>query len=352
MKRSTLCAILAFATLLALIPSIVHATTQESGGDETPAPRAVVDQTVYDAGPVETGEEIVHDFVIRNEGDAPLHITDVRPACGCTVAEYDETIPAGGSGKIHAVLDTSAENGGISKGITVLTDDPRMPRIVLTIKAAVEPLVYVRPGYARFIKAQKSDAGVVEQIVFTDNFEKLEVVGVESPYPFLDVATRPATEEEEQEDGVGRQWVVTMTLDYSAAPIGALADYVELKLNHPRQERVQIPVSGFVRPMVVLTPEQAAFETVEVADDGSTFGTIIIKNYAPEGMRIEAGEVTVPGVDVDLEEVTAGREFHLKITLTEEVPTGAFNGTIRLKTDHPKQPSIDIPLTGTRIDES
>lgn len=350
MKRSTLYAILAFAALLALISPIVHAATQESGGEEAAAPRAVIDETVYDAGRVDTGTEIVHDFIIRNEGTAPLHITDVRPACGCTVAEYDETIPAGGSGKIHALLDTSAESGGISKGITVLTDDPQLPRLVLTIKAAVNPAVFVRPGYARFIQPRLSEPGVVHQVVFSEEFEGLEVLAVESPYPFLEVSARPATEEEMQEEGVGKQWVVTLTMDYERAPIGALADFVELKINHPRQRAARIPVSGFVRPMVVATPSEAAFEEVAVADDGSTFGTIVIKNYAQRDIRIEPQEVTVPGVQLEIEEVTPGREFHLRVTLTESMPMGAFRGTIRLKTDHPKKPSVEIPLSGTRVE--
>jgi hypothetical protein len=112
-------------------------------------PRLVVPEAVWDAGKVAPGDMIVHDFELRNEGTAPLNVTDVRPACGCTVAEFDATIAPGATGKVHAVLDPSSFKGAIAKGITVLTDDPAQPRIELTVKATVEPLINVDPGWAR-----------------------------------------------------------------------------------------------------------------------------------------------------------------------------------------------------------
>ena len=118
----------------------------------------------------------------------------------------------------------------------MLTNDPENPRIALTLKAEVTPSVYLRPGFARFIQAQDSDPGEVEQIIFTRDIDDLKVLGVESPYPFLDAQARPATDEEKQEEGTGNQWVITLTLDYSKAPVGPLADYVNVTTNHPQAE--------------------------------------------------------------------------------------------------------------------
>lgn len=342
MKRHPVHAILAFCAILILaLPAVA------SDGTEDARPSAVVDEPVFDAGSVVKGDKVVHDFEIRNEGSAPLHIQEVRPACGCTVAEYDEVIPPGGTGQVHAVVDTTSFAGGISKGITVLTDDPDNPRLVLTVKAAVEPKIFVRPGFARFIKPRLSEPGTVEQILFTRGFEDLEIVDVESPYPFLSVEKRAATEEERMEDGEGEQWVLTFTLDYEEAPVGALADHVRVTTNHPDQKVVEIPVSGFVRPMVVLTPEEADFG--EIVLDEPVDATMVLKSYAPEGLKVTGSDVTTQGVDVEVSEVEEGHQFSVKITLDDELPMGDFSGIIRLKTDHPKKPVIEIPLRGTRI---
>ena len=344
MKPRSLHAILALCLTLAGALTVLA----QDAPTEASQPKAVVAEPVYDAGKVNKGEEVVHDFVIRNEGTAPLEIIEVRPACGCTVADYDATIAPGASGKVHAVIDTTDFAGGISKGMTVLTNDPDNPRIVLTIKTLVEPAIFIRPGYARFIQAQSSEPGVVEQLIFTADFEDLKITEVKSPYPFLDVDLRPAAEEERMDTGKGAQYVVTLTLDYDAAPVGALAEYVRLTTNHPKQEEVSIPISGFVRPMVVLTPDTADFG--RIALDDPTKATVILKNYGFQAIDLSLMPESVPpGVDVEVAAVEEGRVYNVNITLGPELPEGAFDGVIRLKTDHPKKPVIEIPLKGTRI---
>jgi len=343
MKRLVVYAILALcATVAVPAPLMAQPESAPSG------PKAVVEEPLFDAGKVAKGEDVVHDFVIRNEGDAPLNITDVRPACGCTVAEYDALVPAGGTGKVHVVVETDTFDGGISKGVTVLTDDPQNPRLVLTVKVLVKPLVLVRPGFARFIQPQLSEPGVVEQILFTEDFPELKVLDVKSPYPFLKVDYRKATDEEKEEKGVGNQWVLTLTLDYDEAPVGALAEYVHVVTNHPQQKDVPIPVSGFVRPMVVLTPERANLGSVSISDEPTT-ATMLLKNYARQDLDVSVAENTVPGLKVSVEPVREGREYKIVLTLGQDLPMGDFDGIIRLNLNHPKKKSLEIPVHGTRI---
>lgn len=42
-------------------------------------PSISVAESVYDFGEADEGGEIVHDFVVRNAGQAPLEINQVRP---------------------------------------------------------------------------------------------------------------------------------------------------------------------------------------------------------------------------------------------------------------------------------
>lgn len=350
----TLC-VAVVATLVVTVPLYAQETpaapaAAASDTAAAKAPVAVVDEPVYDHGQVSQGEEVRHDFVIRNEGNADLQIVEVRPACGCTVAEYDKTIPPGGSGKVHAVVDTSDFDGGISKGLTVLTNDPKNPRIVLTVKATIEPAVFTRPGFARFIQPKESDPGSVEQLVFTKSKDDLKILKVESPFPYLEATVRPATDEEKTPDGTGNQYVVTLTLDYHQAPVGPLADFVKLTTNHPKQAVVNIPVSGFVRPMVVATPDAADFG--EIKYEGNADAVLVVKNYGSEQMKLsfdEAGSTLPPGIGVKIEQIKQGREYSVRILLDDALAKGPFSGTLRLKTDMAKKPTLDIPLRGTRV---
>ena len=334
-------------TLLGVV--VLAATVLPTAAQQT-APKAVVAQPLHDAQTVPKGENVVHDFEIRNEGSAPLEITDVQPTCGCTVAEFDKVIAPGASGKVHAVLDTSTFAGPISKTIQVFTNDPANPKINLAIKAKVEPYIFVQPGYARFIQPQLSDPGVVEEIVWTSSFDQLEIVDITSPYPYLTVKSRPATAEERRKDGTGNQHVLTLVFDYDRAPVGSIAEYVTVKTNHPKQAELKIPVSGFVRPMVVLTPAEADFGAIALDEDG-TWARMVLKNYAQQDIQVEVASVDVPNVDVAVEPVEGeeGRQYTVRVTLQPDIAKGPFEGTIQLKTNHPKKPTLEIPLKGRVI---
>ena len=90
-------------------------------------PRAVPIAPIHDFEVVAKGEVLVHDFEIRNDGDEPLLIENVRPACGCTVADFDKQIAPGQTGRIHAEMETTDFYGPISKSIAVYTSDVENP---------------------------------------------------------------------------------------------------------------------------------------------------------------------------------------------------------------------------------
>src|SRR6185369_10235732 len=54
-----------------------------------PYPKAVMDETEFEFGRMEVGEERSHVFMIRNEGDAPLIIKQGPTTCQCTVGSVE-----------------------------------------------------------------------------------------------------------------------------------------------------------------------------------------------------------------------------------------------------------------------
>ena len=107
---------------------------------EPGAPSIEVSDPVFDFGEVMEGSEVTHEFLVRNDGKGTLRIEQVRPSCGCTAAHYDRTVPAGGTGKVTLRLDTRGYEGKLKKTATVLSNDPREPRLILTLQGAVKTL--------------------------------------------------------------------------------------------------------------------------------------------------------------------------------------------------------------------
>jgi len=338
MKRQVTTAILTLCALLAL------ATSLFAEGAAAGAPKAVAVEPVADVGSVAKGDNVNHDFVIKNDGTLPLEISKVQPACGCTVASFDKTIAPGKSGVVHLVVDTSTFNGPIAKGVTVYTNDTASPQIQLTIKAKVEPYISVKPGYARYIVVQGEPVdGDIAQLLWSSDGTSFDVLSVDSQLPALKVSFREATDKERLPDIKGKQWRVEMLLSNNA-PVGPLANYVTVHTNHPKQKIVQIPVSGFVRPVVAVTPPVADFGKIELKEPLKK--AILVRNFATESINVTRIDNDVKGIDAKLEPVTVGREYQVRITLNPELGKGPFSGKIKVHTDSPKTPVIEVEIKG------
>lgn len=67
-----------------------------------------------DFGTAKMGEMVNIVFRCRNTGNKPLYLYEVRPGCGCTLADYTKTpIAPGKEGEITARFDTKKSHPGV-----------------------------------------------------------------------------------------------------------------------------------------------------------------------------------------------------------------------------------------------
>ena len=343
MQRHMKTVILALCAALWVAASLLAADAPAKG-----KPKATVAEPIKDVATVPKGQKIIHDFVIKNEGDADLMITNVQPACGCTVAEFDKLIKPGATGKVHAVVDTSTFSGPITKGVTVFTNDPDHPQIDLTIHAKIEPYISVKPGYARYITVQgEPQEGNIAQTLWAPDGTSWDITSADSPFPYLTVTYHEAKPEERLPDVKGKQWKVEMKLSNSAK-VGPLADYVTVHTNHPKQQIVQIPISGFVRPVIAVTPPTADFGKIELKEPLKK--ALSVRNFATEPIKVTSIDPNLPkGIETKLEALEEGRVYQVRVILSPEIGKGPFHGKLTLHTDSPKMPTIEVEFKGIVI---
>ncbi len=95
----------------------------------------------YDFGTIEEGIQASHTFAVKNSGNQPLIISNVRPSCGCTTPDWTKSpIQPGGNGTIMATYNSQGRPGAFTKLITVETNIQGQARS-LTIKGFVGPKV-------------------------------------------------------------------------------------------------------------------------------------------------------------------------------------------------------------------
>jgi hypothetical protein len=230
--------------------------------------------------------------------------------------------------------------------VTVFTNDTENPQIELTVRAQVEPVIAIKPGYARYIVVQGEEKdAVIVQTLWASDGAPMEVTKVDSPYPFVKVSFRESKPEEALPEGKGKQWKVEMRLDPSA-PVGALADYVRVTTTHPKQKLVEIPLSGFVRPMIAVTPPAANFGKLELKEPLKR--TFVVRAFSVEPIKVTSVEGSLKGVDAQLQSVEEGRQYQVHVTL-KDMPKGPFSGKLIIHTDSPKRPVLEVELKGTVV---
>lgn len=101
-------------------------------------PVITFEKTEHDFGKLLKGEVVTYSFKFKNSGDAPLLITGVEKACGCTTSKYDSRpINPGEEGKIVITFDSSSKKG--YQNIRIVVKANTNPSVnILRIKALVE----------------------------------------------------------------------------------------------------------------------------------------------------------------------------------------------------------------------
>jgi hypothetical protein len=121
------------------------------GGYPTPAaagtPQADIAQRSFNFGKIFENQPLIHTFVVKNTGTAPLVIEDVDPECACTVASYNQSIPPGGQGKIVLRIKPYSVIHGFKKDAKVTLNDPNLPVVNLSLTGVALPFIEIKPSY-------------------------------------------------------------------------------------------------------------------------------------------------------------------------------------------------------------
>jgi hypothetical protein len=103
-------------------------------------PKIEITPMTYDFGTISDDVKNNATFTIKNTGKADLVIYDVKPTCGCTVANLtSKKIAPGATSRLDAVYDSHNANGQVRRFINIRTNDPVAETVSLGLSAVVNP---------------------------------------------------------------------------------------------------------------------------------------------------------------------------------------------------------------------
>ena len=345
----TLAVVLALSASLA-VAQTAPATTEKAPAASDKAPRLTVVDPVKDFGIVAKGDKLTWAFQVKNTGNADLEIIAARPACGCTVAEFDKIVKPGQTGKVVANVDTTAFSGPISKPVTLETNDPTTPTAQITIHAVVKPYVDAHPaGFVRYQLLQ-GDAETQTITLYSEESEPFEIVKVEAPQEWIKVDFKKADTAVENIGKTGQaQYKVNVTVGGPDAKIGPLSEKIRIVTNSKHQPDYWVSVTGVIRPTYRVEPSGVNFGEVAPADSAAT-RSVVIKSLdlkKPETFVVTKAESSLPGVKTEIKPTANKGEFEVTLQVAKDAKAGDLDGLVKIYTSDKINPVVTVPVRGT-----
>lgn len=328
-------------------PSAPAMTTPATTTPPAAPPRVTVEPESQSLGVIGFSEQAVAEFVVRNEGGAPLTLAASRLSRATRVEGLVPVLPPGQSVRVRFLIDTLDADGNRVQAWTLVTNDPERPQLVLRTEIDVRPFLVIRPGYARYITVQHAREGTITQTIGATDGATFKVLKVESPTPTLRVSFHEAGPEERMTAITGSQWRVTSTLT-SDSPVGPLTGYIVAHTDHPRQKRAFIAVSGFVRPILAATPPEARIG--DLPRHSRNRRQLLLKNFAEEEFEVTGASTDVAAVRVEVQPIEPGRTWRVHFYPVADAPLGPFEGKVLVHTANPQIPDFEIPVSGRLVE--
>jgi hypothetical protein len=298
------------------------------------APSAViVGPSHLAAGAVEPGDLQHYKFTLRNDGDAPLAIEAIEPTCYCTSAKTDAwEVAPGATTTIHVTVDPSDFVGMVTKGVEILTNDPKNPKQRVDVDLDIRPGIAVVPPEIDFGNVPPTGSKRFQVDLKAARTRPFKVRAATSSVHFVTVEPEPL----ELEERAGTRLIVRAQ---PGAPPGAFVAKITVETDDAARPRIEIPVRGVGAGGIAVDPARLMFES---AAPGADLGAIAVSGKA---MRITGVRTTSPLIEATLQAVADGT-YNVKVKVAAAAKPGRVMAKVLVATTDAGQPELTIPVMG------
>lgn len=343
-------------------------------------PKIQFEQTTYDFGKIrEEGGKVTGRFEFTNVGTEDLVLTNVRPGCGCTAANYShDPVAPGQKGFIEATYNPYNRPGGFTKNIRVTTNEPQFledekaaPHMIF-IKGEVikrPPTAFEKAGYTmgngmsrvknNSVQHNLKNTESVMDTFYVKNFWTKPVsYKMGSVFEYVtEVYRNFGAELQPDQEGF-------IVLKYDAAKrasFGQNKDKVFYNTNDSIEAKKEIFFAVNIKEdFSKMTEKQlkkapiseysvAEYDFGEVSKNSQQTSTITVKNTGKSPLLIHR---LVPSsgyfsATSDMEVVPAGGMATITINFKANSRQGMQKGTVEVITNDPKNPNMVLNVKAT-----
>jgi len=243
------------------LPIAIRAALPDGGGDAAPTnspppPMAKVrlEEQEFNFGVMQRGAKRSHEFILHNDGDAPLRITVLATSCKCTVGETGSgPIEPGESAPVKLEWVAKSLPGPFRQTANLETNDPRRSNLELAVAGDIVDATGLAPqdfSLGRVSTDETREASVVFMAYDRDDL----VVTADPPdwednpgasEDSYEVRVEPVAVEDLPDPRAKSGSRITLKVN-PGLPIGVINGWVTLYTNLPEMPELQAPVFGRV----------------------------------------------------------------------------------------------------------
>ena len=296
------------------------ASSQPSG----PPPRMELSARAFDFGEVWQGVPATKEFTIKNTGEGPLTV-QVSSSCGCTVPTSPKSPLEPGGTTSFTITYAARAKGEAHKTITLTTNDPAQPTVMIEVKGKVNPVFECEPADRLvFDDLEPNSPAVTKSIKLTNKYARPVNLTLKEGQDFgrLDIKFKEITP--------GQEYEFTVTT-MPPLRIGQNRASVVLNSDVSGVAPITLYVFANAQPHVFTMPFTVVVEPKETQPSEQTVSLVYRQETA---VKITEVKSDLPG-------------FKYDVFPAPPTPNPQPQGTVRIRVTLPAYQ--DVPETGSKI---
>ncbi len=296
------------------------------------------DAEEYDWGVIYQGETVKHEYKLRNDGDQPLSISQVKTSCGCTVAkDWPKLLAPGKSGVIKINFNSGSRQGRNEKSISVHSNDATRPLVKLKIHGNIKKLIDILPSQVvslGVITLGESATGTFEVFSLEG---KMAIEKLEYNREKLDINYEKIKKED------GREGYLFKVELKKGTPIGRIYETIKIETDLARKKMFEVKITGNVAGRIRAYPPRLSFSGIKSGEEKKHEFTL----KRTDGKLLEVQKIVVDREDVKAEVVGGPAGSVVLVSVTVKFSGSApqmrrLSGMIKVYVNDPDQPVVDV----------
>ena len=254
------------------------------------------------------------------------------------MAQFDEVIPPGQEGTITLEVRGEKVHGSWRKSATVHSNDPKRPRLTITLTGTVVNHVDIQPNrvYLRGMYGEQVTADL--KVYSSEKKKDLEIVGVSSNID--EKITYKVIAESEP-----GHYTIKLYKNPKLPTLNTWGTlFIQTNSENTPDKSVQVNV--VTRGAIVVQPSTLNFGNVRVPATRPVEKTITVSKVIGEFNVGFSSDL----YDASVEAVEEGKKYKLKVSFLPEGEQRSFVDEMIISTDDPQEPAIRVRLIARGVE--